>query len=92
MCNVGGHSGQLLMVTPKDLLVACCETNLRESHKISYNQAQTAPDPRPIPEWTSASFSSTTSYGISGDFNLGLFRIKSYRNLTEDPKSQTVRA
>ena len=26
------------MVTPKDLLVACCETDLRESYEISSNR------------------------------------------------------
>ena len=28
----------MLTDTPKDLLVACCETNLRESHDILVNQ------------------------------------------------------
>ena len=36
-----------LMVTQKDLLIACCETNLRESHEISFNQASNVNSTRP---------------------------------------------
>ena len=41
--RVWGVGGQTMVTdTPKDLLVACRETNLRESHEMLFNQASNA--------------------------------------------------
>ena len=46
-CETWAGTSDKLMVIPKDLLVACCETHLRESHKISFNQASNVNGTRP---------------------------------------------
>ena len=51
-----------LMVTPKDLLVAYCETNLRESHEISSNRASIVNGTRPETH-AQADFMSSLQYG-----------------------------
>ena len=50
------------MANPKDLLVACCETNLRESHEISSNQASDVNGTRPETH-ARVDFSSPLQYG-----------------------------
>ena len=42
-----GTGSDRLTDTPKDLLVTCCETNLRESHEILCNQASNVNGTRP---------------------------------------------
>ena len=43
----GAGTPDKLMVIPKDLLATCCETNLRESHEILFNQASNVNNTRP---------------------------------------------
>ena len=98
---MGGHSRTVVDGYPKRPLGHLRETNLRESHKISSNQASdvNGTDPRLMPERNSAVLSSTASYGISGDFNLGLHTISNtvfqYNvgcSLRDRLKSQTQKA
>ena len=50
-CEKWAGTPDMLTDTPKDLLVTCCETNLRESHDILFNQASnvncTTPETHP---------------------------------------------
>ena len=104
MVIVGKHvqSGRVLRTVvdgyPKRPLGHLCETNLRESHKISSNQASDANGTRPETH-ARVDFMSSHQYGQlrkPGDFNIfGIqyreysFKYKAGRSQAEDPKSQT---
>ena len=80
-------------------MVGCCETNLRESHEIPSNQASNENGTRPETHAREEFSSSLPVLPSHGTHNLELystsntvFNINSYRSLTKDPKSRTVKA
>ena len=69
-----GTGSDILTDTPKDVLVTCCEINLRESHEMLFNQASDVNGTRPQTHARAESSSSLPvlpSHGNSGDRNLG---------------------
>ena len=85
-CEKWVGTPDMLTDTPKDLLVTCCETNLREPHEILSNQASNVNDTRPETHARADFMSSlsTASYGTSGDRNLGTLVLSTVFSIMSD--------